>query len=96
MADRRTNQREGFEIYILFFEEPSPKIDRKALQLNIAAFSTSKLIKTIEFQPSGIFKPVIKLAERKPHLELPYARHYKPRLVYFLPHFSMRFIIKSC
>ena len=28
-------------------------------------------------------------------LKIPYARHYKPRLVYFLPHFSLRFIIKS-
>ena len=26
---------------------------------------------------------------------VPSARHYKPRLVYFLPHFSVRFIIKS-
>ena len=26
---------------------------------------------------------------------LPYARHYNPRFVYFLPHFSVRFIIKS-
>ena len=28
-------------------------------------------------------------------IHVPYARHYKPRLVYFLPHFSVRFIIKS-
>ena len=27
--------------------------------------------------------------------EIPYARHYDPRLVYFLPHFSVRSIIKS-
>ena len=26
---------------------------------------------------------------------IPYARHYNPRFVYFLPHFSVRFIIKS-
>ena len=26
---------------------------------------------------------------------VPYARHYNPRFVYFLPHFSVRFIIKS-
>ena len=26
---------------------------------------------------------------------LPFARNYKPRLVYFLPHFWVRFIIKS-
>ena len=26
---------------------------------------------------------------------LPYARHYNPRFVYFLPQFSVRFIIKS-
>ena len=25
---------------------------------------------------------------------IPYARHYNPRFVYFLPHFSVRFIIK--
>ena len=29
------------------------------------------------------------------NVKLPYARHYKLRLVYFLPHFSLRFIIKS-
>jgi hypothetical protein len=27
--------------------------------------------------------------------QIPYARHYNPRFVYFLPHFSVRFIIKS-
>ena len=27
--------------------------------------------------------------------QLPYASHYKPWLVYFLPHFSLRIIIKS-
>ena len=26
---------------------------------------------------------------------IPYARHYNPQFVYFLPHFSVRFIIKS-
>ena len=26
---------------------------------------------------------------------LPYARHYNPQFVYFLPHFSVQFIIKS-
>ena len=30
-----------------------------------------------------------------PKFRLPYARHYKPRLVYFYPIFSVRFIIKS-
>ena len=29
------------------------------------------------------------------HQYLPYARHYNPRFVYFLPHFSVRFITKS-
>jgi hypothetical protein len=27
---------------------------------------------------------------------IPYARYYNPRLVYFLPHLSVMFIIKSC
>ena len=27
--------------------------------------------------------------------DVPYARHYNPRFVYFLPHFSVRSIIKS-
>ena len=26
---------------------------------------------------------------------VPYARHYKPRLVYFLPHFSLRLILQT-
>jgi hypothetical protein len=26
-------------------------------------------------------------------LYVPYARHYNPRFVYFLPHFSLRFIL---
>ena len=26
---------------------------------------------------------------------IPYTRHYMPRLVYFLPHFSLQFITKS-
>ena len=26
--------------------------------------------------------------------QIPYARHYNPRFVYFLPHFTVRFIIK--
>ena len=30
------------------------------------------------------------------HLNVPYARHYKPRLVYFLPHFLLRFILFVC
>ena len=25
--------------------------------------------------------------------QVPYVRHYKPRLVYFLPHYSLRFIL---
>ena len=32
-------------------------------------------------------------AQRVSHI--PFARHYNPRFVYFLPHFSVRFIIKS-
>ena len=28
-------------------------------------------------------------------IRIPYERHYNPRLVYFLPQFSVRFIIKS-
>ena len=30
-----------------------------------------------------------------PENELPYARHYNPRFVFILPHFSLRFIFKS-
>ena len=26
---------------------------------------------------------------------IPYAHHYKPRFVHFLPHFSLRIVIKS-
>ena len=28
--------------------------------------------------------------------DIPYARHNNPRFEYFLPHFSVRFLIKSC
>ena len=51
---------------------------------------------------SAVYISKVKIAKEGPSrldliamIKLPYARHYKPRLVYFLPHFSLRFIFKS-
>ena len=65
-------------------------------------FDADILSRGLEIYLSGYFKmltdddplcengiPVTQVGK----FSLPYARHDKPRLVYFLPHFSLRFIL---
>ena len=93
----------GFEISILFAAENIDEFCQIIFLLKLILALT--LITTIEKRGCQIIKQIIlgsgDLRDTKYDLyvmsEIPYARHYNPRFVYFLPHFyiEVRFILQT-
>ena len=65
--------------------------NRKPVQSNAAGTTLSATTKGIVISSS--LPQITSLLSFRSYGYLPYARHYNPRFVIFLPHFSLRFIL---
>jgi hypothetical protein len=62
-----------------------------------SSVSTNDKPSFLEFSSFQFKVPISAETKNPSHLNfyVPYARHYNPRFVFFLPHFSLRFIFES-
>ena len=67
---------------------------KHSVSLNLQTLLGKPFGNTIKDSKGKVVPYVTFQRQKSSEFSIPYARHYNPRFVYFLPHFSVRFIIK--